>query len=494
MTTETESILQVAQQARQAALVCQTLSSQQKDRTLLAVREALAEQRAEILAANQSDLRQAEALCEQGKLDKVLLKRLDLSGSGKFDTLLAGIDQLRTLPDPVGRVTLATELAADGLELYRVTCPIGVICVIFESRPDALVQIGTLGLKSANAVVLKGGREATATNQALTAAMRLGVERTLGARYANALQLVTTRAEIAELLKLDQYLDLVVPRGSQSLVRYIKANTTVPVLGHADGLCACYIDKDADPDKAVRIVVDSKTQYPAACNALETLICHRLAMERGVLEQVAQALWKQNVEIRADEDAFAHLQKVLVSTRNQDTKQKLLRRATAEDWDTEFLDYILAVKIVESMDEAISHINEHGSHHTDCIITEDVNTAECFLAAVDAAGVYHNASTRFADGFRYGFGSEVGISTNRIHARGPVGLEGLVTYKYRLYGAGHTVAEFAAGSRQFTHRAIPARWRPEWFALNQQQQQQQLQQQQQQQQQQQHASASDGKS
>lgn len=462
------SIVQVAQQARQAALLWQTLPGEAKDQALLAVRDALAKQREAILAANRTDLNDAEALCQEGKLDRVLLKRLDLNGAGKFDTLLAGIDQLRALPDPVGRVTLATELAADGLELYRVTCPIGVICVIFESRPDALVQIGTLGLKSANAVVLKGGREATATNQALTAAMRQGIERSLGPRYTNALQLITTRAEIAELLKLDQYLDLVVPRGSQALVRYIKANTLVPVLGHADGLCACYIDDEADADKAVRIVVDSKTQYPAACNALETLLCHRRAMERGVLGQIAMALWKLNVELRADDAAYAHLRHLLSTAASDSGYDRYLKKATTEDWDTEFLDYTMAVRIVDSLEEAIAHINEHGSHHTDCIVTENAATAEHFLAGVDAAGVYHNASTRFADGFRYGFGSEVGISTNRIHARGPVGLEGLVTYKYRLYGQGHVVGDFATGAKQFTHRPIPARWRPEWVALSQQ--------------------------
>jgi glutamate-5-semialdehyde dehydrogenase len=465
---DSTNIIQVAQQARQAALLWQTLSGEVKNEALLAVRDALAKQRETVLDANRSDLRQAEALCEAGKLDKVLLKRLDLTGPEKFDTLLAGIDQLRSLPDPVGRVTLATELAADGLELYRVTCPIGVICVIFESRPDALVQIGTLGLKSANAVVLKGGREATATNQALTAAMRQGIERSLGPRFVNALQLITTRAEIAELLKLDKYLDLVVPRGSQALVRYIKANTLVPVLGHADGLCACYIDEEADADKAVRIVVDSKTQYPAACNALETLLCHRRALEKGILGQVATALWKLNVELRADDIAYAHLEERSPSSMNGSGYERLLKRAAASDWDTEFLDYVLAIKVVDSLEEAMMHINEHGSHHTDCIVTENVATAERFLAGVDAAGVYHNASTRFADGFRYGFGSEVGISTNRIHARGPVGLEGLVTYKYRLYGQGHVVNEFASGARQFTHRPIPARWRPEWYALTQQ--------------------------
>lgn len=459
-TASASGAVQVAQNARQAALKLQALPLAAKNQALDAVRRSLLAQRDAILAANERDCAAARATAREAKLSWSVVKRLELSGGGKFDALLGGVEQLVSLPDPVGRVTLATELSADGLALYRVTCPIGVLCVIFEARPDAAVQIGTLGLKSANAVVLKGGREASRTNGAIVAAMRAGISDALGSAYADAIQLVTTRSEIGELLQLDQYLDLVIPRGSNQLVRYIQQNTSIPVLGHADGICACYLDASADADKAVRVVVDSKTHYAAACNAIETLLCHRAAAENGTLARVARALLDAGVELRADERAMAYLK--AAAGAQPGAAAAVVKRAADADFDTEFLAFTIAVKLVDDIDAAIAHVNEHGSHHTESIITEDEAAAERYMMAVDAAGVYHNASTRFADGFRYGFGAEVGVSTNRIHARGPVGMEGLVIYKYRVYGDGHTAQAFSSGEQQFTHVPIRAKHRPEW--------------------------------
>jgi glutamate-5-semialdehyde dehydrogenase len=359
--------------------------------------------------------------------------------------MLAGVDDVRRLEDPVGKVTLATRLD-DGLDLYRVTCPIGVIGVIFEARPDAAVQIASLCLKSANAAILKGGREAARSNAILVETIRqalAGLPRAQGAPGvpADAVQLLSTRAEVQRMLELDRYLDLVIPRGSNELVRSIQESTRIPVLGHADGVCAVYLDRAADADKAVRVVLDSKTHYPAACNAAETLLVHRERLD-DLLPLVGRALRDAGVELRADEEARRRL--------------PFARPASPSDFDTEFLDLVIAVKTVSSLEEAVEHINEHGSHHTDAIVTEDPAAAEYFLSCVDSAGVYRNASTRFADGFRYGLGAEVGISTNKTHGRGPVGLEGLVIYKYRLYGNGHAAADYDPGRKRFLHRPIAA--------------------------------------
>ncbi|HLU47501.1 MAG TPA: glutamate-5-semialdehyde dehydrogenase, partial [Planctomycetota bacterium] len=392
--------------------------------------------RERILEANREDKRVAEEEVKRGTLSLALWKRLDLEGA-KFDALLAGIDDVRRLDDPVGKVTLARRLD-EGLDLYRVTCPLGVIGVIFEARPDAAVQISVLGLKSSNAVILKGGSEASRTNRALVECMRSALADD-SVVPVDTIQLLTTRAEVADLLQQDRFVDLVIPRGSNELVRSIQASTRIPVLGHADGICSVYLDRAADPDRAVAITLDAKTQYPAVCNAAETLLIHSDLLG-SVWPRVAEALSSAGVEIRADERA-----------RKAFSAAKL---ASSEDFDTEFLDLTIAVKTVDSLDEAIDHINEHGSHHTDAIVTEDRAAAERFLARVDSAGVYHNASTRFADGFRYGFGAEVGVSSNKTHARGPVGLDGLVIYKYRLYGSGQGVANYGPGKRPYLHAPL----------------------------------------
>ena len=425
----------VARRARAAALQLAALSAEPKNAALEAVGRKLQERREEILEANRADKADCEAEVASGSLSAALFKRLDLEGS-KFEAMLAGVGDVARLPDPVGRGTLATRLD-DGLELYRVSCPLGVIGVIFEARPEAAVQIASLALKSSNAVILKGGREASRTNEALVEAIREALGEVDGVS-PDAVQLVSTREEVREMLDLDRWIDLIIPRGSNELVQSIQEATRIPVLGHADGICSVYLDRDADLEKAVAVSVDAKTHYPAACNACETLLVHRDRLD-DLLPAVGAALVEAGVELRADEEASARLE---AST------------AAAEDYDTEFLDKVLAVKTVSSLQEAVEHINSHGSHHTDAIVTEDADAAEYFLSRVDSAGVFHNASTRFADGFRFGLGAEVGISTNKTHARGPVGLEGLVIYKYRLYGAGHVAADYDPGGRKFLHEGV----------------------------------------
>jgi glutamate-5-semialdehyde dehydrogenase len=310
-----------------------------------------------------------------------------------------------------------------------------VIGVIFEARPDALVQISTLCLKSGNCAILKGGRETACTNKALfevihAAAVEAGLPE-------GCLHQVEAREEIAELLACDESVDLLIPRGSNAFVRYIMDNTRIPVMGHADGICHTYVDADADPAKAVKCVVDAKTQYVAVCNATETLLVDRAA--KGLVPSIVQALQDKGVEVRGTDEV-----RELVAC----------EPATDEDWDTEYLSLTISVKLVDGVDEAIEHINRHGSHHTDAIITENAETAARFMQLVDSAGVYQNCSTRFADGFRYGFGAEVGISTSKLHARGPVGLDGLVTYKYKLYGSGQIVADYASGAASFHFRDL----------------------------------------
>jgi glutamate-5-semialdehyde dehydrogenase len=431
----TQNIEDVARRAKEASWELAGLDGRARNGALECVLEALIERRESILADNQADMDEAAVLVEKGELTQPLRKRLDLSGD-KYDTVLEGIRDLLNLPDPVGRVDLARRLD-DGLELYRVTCPIGVLGIIFESRPDAAVQIATLAIKSGNAVLLKGGREAGRSNAALVEAIRAGLEK--AGVSADAVQNLTTREEVRAMLDLDEWIDLVIPRGSNELVRHIMDNTRIPVLGHADGICAVYVDRQADVGKAVRVVVDSKTQYPAVCNATETLLVHA-DVAKSFLPALGEKLDELGVEVRSDERGRQHLSSA--------------KAAEETDWKSEYLDLILAVKVVDSLEEAVDHINHYGSHHTDAIVTEDEEAANFFFARVDSAGVYHNASTRFADGFRYGFGAEVGVSTCKTHARGPVGLEGLVIYKYRLKGDGHQVADYGPGKRSYKHEPI----------------------------------------
>ena len=344
------------------------------------------------------------------------------------------------MEDPIGKEQLRTELA-DGLVLSRVSCPIGVIGVIFESRPDALVQIGGLCLKSGNAVLLKGGREALHTNEVLFRILR---DTSVGCGLPEGwCGLLTTREDVGVMLGMDREIDLIIPRGSNAFVRYIMENSRIPVLGHSDGVCHIYVDANCDAQMAARIAVDAKTQYPAACNAAETLLIHSARL-RDALPVIGRALVEAGVELHADERTREVLYACGVAS----------QKATQEDWGHEYLAPEMAVRVVDSLEEAITYINAHGSHHTDCIVTRDEGAAGKFFPLVDSAGVYQNCSTRFADGYRYGFGAEVGISTGKIHARGPMGLEGLCSYKYILRGHGDIVADFADGRRSFTHKKL----------------------------------------
>ena len=403
-----------------------------RDRALEAIAEELEGGAAQIAQANGADLTRAH---ETG-LAAPLQKRLRFD-EAKLRQAVAGVRSVAALPDPVGRVMVRRELD-DGLLLTQETTPIGVIAMIFESRPDALVQIASLALKSGNAIVLKGGSEARESNRALAAAIVRAGER-VGVPHG-WLQLIESRSDVAQLLTHDQLVDLVIPRGSNAFVRYIMDNTRIPVMGHADGVCHLYIDRAAQRDRAVKLAVDSKVQSVSVCNAIETLLVHHEVVD-SILPMVLEALFARGVEVRGDQRACA-----VCST---------VKCATAEDWRAEYLDYTVAVRVVDSLDEAIEHINLYGSGHTDAIATEDRSAAARFLSEVDSASVMHNASTRFADGFRYGLGAEVGISTSRIHARGPVGLEGLCTYRWIVRGEGHIVAPYAEEEKQFTHRELP---------------------------------------
>jgi glutamate-5-semialdehyde dehydrogenase len=425
------TLLTLAQSCRLAASSLGVLPLAERNQALTAIAEALAQATPEILAANEADCRQA---LEMG-IAKPLYDRLKLSDS-KLQATITGVKEVKDLADPLGEVSLHRQLD-EGLVLKRVACPLGVLGVIFEARPEALIQITSLALKSGNGAILKGGKEATRSCQVLTQVIKQALMST--AVSPNVVQLLTTREEIRALLELDQYLDLIIPRGSNEFVRYIQQNTQIPVLGHADGICHLYLDQEADIAQAIAITVDAKTQYPAACNAIETLLVHG-AIAPQILPALAEALQAKGVMLRGD----AATQSLIDCD-----------PATEADWRTEYSDLILSIKMVDSLQAAIEHINTYGSKHTDGIITEDAEAAQAFLNQVDAAGVYHNCSTRFADGFRYGFGAEVGISTQKMPPRGPVGLEGLVTYKYQLRGQGHIVETYSgAQARPFQHRDL----------------------------------------
>ena len=400
-------------------------TEEMRNKALQMVSDALFAHQDEIFAANREDMEQAA----KDGVAAPILKRLKFD-EGKLRDVVAGIGDLVHMEDPLFRTQFARELD-EGLVLKRVTCPIGVIGVIFEARPDALVQISALCIKSGNCVILKGGSEALRSNKKLFDII-YGAARQAGLPEHCMMQL-EARSEISELLGCHDSVDLLIPRGSNSFVQYIMNNTKIPVMGHADGICHIYVDKDADLDKAVPIIFDSKTQYVSACNAVETLLVHQ-DMVKELMPRLKAALDQKQVEIRGTEEIAGVIS---------------CEKATAEDNTREYLDYILSVKPVEDVYEAIDHINYFGSHHTDCIVTENAQSAETFMDLVDSAGVYQNCSTRFADGYRYGFGAEVGISTGKIHARGPVGLEGLVSYKYKLYGQGQIVEDYASGAKQF---------------------------------------------
>ena len=423
-------ISSAAKAAKTAAFQLAAIETGLKNNALQAIADEMRAHKATILEANEKDL----DFSRKNNLAQPLLKRLKFDEKKLAETI-RGIESLIGLPDPVG-VTLSARELDEGLELYQITCPIGVIGVIFESRPDALVQISTLCLKSGNGVLLKGGSEAAHTNRALadvivTASESAGIP-------VGWLQLLETREDVKQMLKMDESIDLLVPRGSNEFVKFIMDNSNIPVLGHADGICHVYVDRDADLTMAKNIVVDAKCQYVAVCNAAETLLVHE-AVAGEFLPMVQEALSQYKVELRGCPKTREIIK---------------VNTATEEDWRTEYLDTILSVKVVASTEEAIEHINAYGSGHTDTIVTANQSTAEQFMKLLDSSNVFWNCSTRFSDGFRYGLGAEVGVSTSKIHARGPVGLEGLVIYKWHIRGSGQIVRDYARGTRKFTHRPL----------------------------------------
>lgn len=424
------SVVEIIKEAKSDSFKMAALTAQVRNDALKEIASALIDNADKIIDANEEDLRRGEST----NLEAPLMKRLKFD-QAKIDEVTAGIKDMIGLEDPLGAKIFQRELDQD-LILNKVTCPIGVIGVIFESRPDALVQIASLCLKSGNCAVLKGGSEAASTNKTLFEIIhKAGVGAGMPEGF---LTLLESRSDIDELLKCHEYVDLIIPRGSNEFVQYIMNNSEIPVMGHADGICHVYADKDASIEKAVPIIKDSKAQYVAVCNAAETILVHEDIASK-LLPALGEALTNAGVTMKGDEGVRGIID---------------VDKADEEDYRTEYLDYIVTIKIVKDIDEAINHINKYGSHHTDCIITENKEACEKFMNFVDSAGVYNNCSTRFADGFRYGFGAEVGVSTGKLHARGPVGLDGLVTYKYQLFGNGQIVADYAEGRKQFHFRDL----------------------------------------
>ncbi len=424
-------LLARAAAVRRAALTLGRLANNERQEALAAMADALERHSEIILTANRADLARAAA---EG-LAPPLLARLKMDGA-KLAGAIAAVRQVAALADPVGRRQLHRELDA-GLVLERITVPLGVLGVIFEARPDAVIQIAALAIRSGNGALLKGGREAVGSTEAILAAIKEGLSKSIVPPAS--LEMLTSRQEGLALLKLDGLVDLIIPRGSNALVRYIQDNTRIPVLGHAAGLCNLYVDAAADGQQALRLALDSKIQYPAACNAIETLLVHQSIAPSFVPAAIAM-FTAAGVELRGDEAACS---------------LGVPLAASETDWGTEYADLILNIKVVADLDVALAHIARYGSRHTDAICTDDDSVAERFLKSVDSAGVYWNCSTRFADGNRYGFGAEVGISTQTLPPRGPVGLEGLVTYRYLLRGDGHIAGDYASGARLFTHRDLP---------------------------------------
>jgi len=433
-TTETK-----VAEAQAAALDLAKLSDDERSEALRSIADAIEAQRDAVLEANEKDVREAEAMLERGEYTQALVDRLELS-PGKLESIAEMVRSVASQEDPLGK-TLAARRLDEDLELYKIAVPIGVIGTVFESRPDALVQIAALSLKSGNAVILKGGSEASHSNRVLYEIIR---EATADVPSGWA-QLIEAREDVDTLLEMDDSVDLLMPRGSSEFVSYIQDNTQIPVLGHTEGVCHVFVDSEADLSMAEEIAFDAKVQYPAVCNAVETLLVHEDVAE-AFLPEMVERYREADVELRGDE-------------RTREIVE--MEAATAEDWSTEYGDLILSVKIVDSLSGAIDHVNTYGSKHTESIVTEDADHASTFMRSIDAASVFHNASTRFADGYRFGLGAEVGISTGKIHARGPVGLEGLTTYKYHLEGDGQLVASYAGeNAKPFLHEEFDGEWVP----------------------------------
>lgn len=411
---------QYAINAKKAALEVANISTELKNIALLKIADEIENHKSEIFDANIQDLKSAEIMVKAGEITKSAYNRLKLD-ENKMRDMIKGIRDIAKLDDPVNKIILQRELDKD-LILYKVSCPIGVLGIIFEARPDVITQISSLAIKSSNAVILKGGKEAKSTNTKIFEIINNALNKTDGFPK-NVIQQVFTRDDVAQMLKCDKYINLIIPRGGNKLVKFIKENTSIPVLGHADGICHIFVDESADINMAIKVITDAKTQYPSACNSVETLLIHENFAKS---DELLAALQLSEIELIDN----------------------------PESWAFEYGEKKLAFKFVKSLSDAVEHINTFGSGHTDCIITENVQNAELFMQKVDSSGVYHNVSTRFADGFRYGFGAEVGISTNKTHARGPVGLDGLTIYKYKLIGNGHIVTDYVNGVKEFHHKDL----------------------------------------
>ena len=414
------NFIELIKDVKKTSKLLATISTSIKNKALLNIAEELELNKLKILEANFKDLDAAKLLLDSKEINQATFNRLKLD-ENKMRDMIQGIIDVYNLDDPVGKVMLQRSLDT-GLVLSKISCPIGVLGIIFEARPDVISQICALAIKSSNAVVLKGGKEAINTNKVIMSVIENALEKTEGFPKNSIIQ-VFTREDVMTMLSMDKYIDLIIPRGGNSLVKFVKDNTNIPVLGHADGVCHIFVDEYADLEKAKKIIIDAKTQYPSACNAVETVLVHK---NFDKSDELFETLKEEGI--------------VLVFN--------------PEDWHKEYSDTILSVKTVDSIEEAIEHINEYSSGHTESIITEDRENARIFLEIVDSAGVYHNASTRFADGYRYGFGAEVGISTNKTHARGPVGLEGLTIYKYILQGSGNIVKDYVSGVKKFNHKDL----------------------------------------
>ena len=414
------NILQTVKKACLAKAELFNLDTKIKNDVLLNIAKNIENNKEKIFAANKKDLENAEKMIEEGKLTRATFGRLKLDDN-KMRDMIQGIYDVIKLDDPSNKVLWARELD-ENLVLKKVTCPIGLIGIIFEARPDVISQITSLAIKSGNAVILKGGKEADNTNKAIYEIIKEAVSKVEEFPY-DSVNLVFSHEDIKSMLELDEYIDLIIPRGSNKLVTYIQQNTKIPVLGHASGICHIYVDESAKKEMAQTIIKDSKTQYPTACNSVETVLVNK---NYPYIDELKKYLKDNGIKVIENPDKF----------------------------DYEYSDKILAFKVVNNLDEAIKHINTFGSGHTDCIITENGDNAEKFMTRVDSSGVFHNVSTRFSDGFRYGFGAEVGISTNKTLARGPVGLDGLCVYKYKLFGKGQIVDDYVKGIKKFHHKDI----------------------------------------
>jgi glutamate-5-semialdehyde dehydrogenase len=424
------NLVNQVKKAKESSIILASIKTEIKNKALENIAKAIRKNKNKIIEENKKDVIEAK----KNNLNKSLIKRLIVDNK-KINEILEIINSIIKLEDPVGKTIEKVELD-NNLILSKVTVPIGLIGAIFESRPDAVIQISSLCIKSGNAVILKPGSEAKNTSRIIVNLIRESIHNYLP---KESIQLIETRAQVKEILKLNDYIDLLIPRGSNKFVKYIQENTKIPVLGHSEGICHVYVDKDADIKKAIDICYDAKCQYPAVCNAMETLLVHKAIADK-FLPIMIKKFKKADVEIKGDDKT----RKIV----------KNIKKSTEKDWKTEYDDLILDIKTVNDVDEAVKHINKYGSKHTDAIITENQKIASKFIDLVDSSSIMHNCSTRFADGFRYGKGAEVGISTAKIHARGPVGLEGLTIYKYVLRGKGHTVKDYADGKKKFAHKKL----------------------------------------